>query len=174
MDFNIFLAPIEIKPKHLLRDEFILSYLKIALFDIWVENTDRHRKNSNLLIKETRKSIVAIPIDHVTILYPAFNPEAELLNYFEFYNDEKFTLLGTDFLALVRNRFFRTGDLRLIFDEYFTTSVRTSKELFSHFVEEYTEYFSPLDEYFARVGKLLFDNKRNALVLKKFYESIEI
>ena len=174
IDFNIFLSPHGISTKGLFRDDFIISYLKIALFDIWVENTDRHKKNSNLLIRETRTNISAIPIDHVTILYPAYDSQAELLNYFEYYNNLDYTLLGTDFMSLIRNRFFGTIDLHLIFDDYFIDSVNTSKKKYYDFIEEYRMYFNPLNNYFERVEKLLFGEKRNAINLKKFYASIEI
>jgi len=77
-------------------------------------------------------------------------------------------------MPMIRNRFFGTTDLHKIFDNYFSDSIRASKESFRDFIEEYEKYFTPYNNYFKRVAKLLFDEKRNEIILKKFYESIEI
>lgn len=141
IDFNIFMTPVEVKGNYFRSEEFILSYLKIALFDIWVENTDRHKNNFNLLVKEKEKNISIIPIDHVTILYPAYDTEVELLRSFEYYNDLEFTLLGTGLMPLIKDRFIGNENLRGIFDNYFSTSVSESKNKFRNFVAEYGIYF---------------------------------
>jgi len=67
-DFNKFVSPVD--------------FLKIGLFDIWVENDDRKPSNPNLLIKNDSNGFNFYAIDHCYIFssqnYGNLNPNLEL------------------------------------------------------------------------------------------------
>ena len=58
-------------------------FLKIALFDIWAFNEDRHQGNYNLMIDTTQNNKF-IPIDHATIFNSnTIEHESYHISYYE-------------------------------------------------------------------------------------------
>lgn len=79
------------------------DFLKIALFDIWLSNEDRHHNNFNLLLdKQSEKNYFFYAIDHVTI----FNTSSLRRGIYQITEDE--SIIKTDLAKILFSKNTRT------------------------------------------------------------------
>ncbi len=142
-----------------------LDFLRIALFDTWVENDDRKPTNYNLILASEENKFRVIPIDQAYIFnsdgYNHLNPE----QYFPIANDH---LLVSDFGKMIKKYY--TVD-KTFLDEskhYFYLCTKRCEEHFDALVGELSVLFNFELTYTERLKKYLFNKARNERVFEEF------
>lgn len=96
IDVNLSAIPLFKEPSFINKIQNKSDFLKIALFDIWLSNEDRHYNNNNLLIHSNSNNFkFFFAIDHVCI----FNSSTLHIGLTELTEDD--TIINTDIAALL-------------------------------------------------------------------------
>lgn len=173
LDANSLFLPRMIRDRKFFQPQFISDLIKIALFDIWVENVDRRQANMNLLLTDAGHYYKLHPIDHVLILFPVIiDPDYSGENDFQFYNEVDHTLLGSEILKAYKRSPGILDEILSPLPDYFHTSVLRCLDEFENFYS-FTHGFLNT-EYLLRVRTFLFNERRNSLIIKKFNEYLSL
>lgn len=144
--------------------------LKIALFDIWVENEDRKPSNNNLLLNPFGKSFEITAIDHAyTFSTLNFNELVHTDVNFS-YND---SILYSPLARSIINNQKWNNDLCLKYREMFYLCVQNAENLFLNSNKNIVDNHLFTSENRTFLHNFLFNKKRNAAVLEEFFHIIE-
>ncbi len=139
-----------------------ISFLKIALFDLWLCNEDRHYDNFNLLYNF--KNDLFVPIDH------AFCFNSSNLARDPYLISDNISILSTPFL----NRFFdrnlqtKADELRLKIIKEFYSNVGTCYEKIDEILNELPSAWKPDPEFLRERLQLFFSQQWLKGCINKF------
>jgi hypothetical protein len=146
--------------------------IKIGLFDIWVENTDRKPTNNNILFSLSGNQLTIIAIDHAftldSISYSDLNP-AYIVNT---YNDNILeTELAKDMLSIKKKDPDWQEWVRQFEDNYYICIEKCKQNFESivSFVPNELGFDSNLSKF---VHDFLFNESRNKIVFTEFLSRI--
>lgn len=141
-------------------------FLKIGLFDIWVENTDRKPSNFNILIQYVGDQLKVYAMDHAA----TFN----CMNYKDLNSDPGFitntyneSILYSQTIKEVIKQLKRL-DLIKGLSEYFYFSVSECKHNFINIVKQIPSELGLDEELVVSLQKFLFSEQRNKAVIQEF------
>lgn len=149
-----------------------LDLIRIGLFDIWVENTDRKPTNNNIIFSAYENHLIINAIDHA-FTFDSLNYSDLDVNFINnTYNENILeTSLAKDIISLKKNEPDKVewiDDLR----ENFYLCTRNCKQNFDTIVQ-----YIPVELGFDRdlskfVHNFLFDEERNKKVFSEFLSRI--
>jgi hypothetical protein len=141
--------------------------LKISLFDIWVDNIDRHSKNPNILIAQDTNGLNIFAIDHTlcfcNLSAGNLSPEAPFSVPLEK------TILNTDFAMNVYKLIIKQNP-KWVEDmqEYFYLRIKICKDYFDTTVGNIPSDLGLREEDITALSNFMFSNSRNKLVFSEF------
>jgi len=146
--------------------------LKIGLFDIWIENTDRKPTNNNILFSFTGNQLTINAIDHAftfdSLSYSDLNTEYIVNTW----NDNILeTDLAKDILAILKKDHGWIDLIRQFGDKYYLC-IENCKQNFDsivNFIPDELGFNTDLNKY---VRDFLFNEKRNKNVFTEFLSRI--
>lgn len=161
LDLNLLLETIEMK-----RIANPIDLLKIALFDIWVENDDRKPTNNNIIVQVVDKKYYFNAIDHAYVFnslnYENLNSSYGVTNT---YNE---SIMNTKLAKTICSQTLVNDKLIKEMEFHFFSSVYSCFKNFdaiSSNIPTVLGYKSNLKE---KIRLFLFDEHRNKLVFKEF------
>jgi hypothetical protein len=151
IDFNRFNNPID--------------FLKIALFDIWVENDDRKPTNPNIILQSINSKLEVIAIDHAFTFSTMDYSELYREGITQSFNDNiLFSSFVKQILSFIRKQDFTTDSL----DEYFYICLEQSKRNFDVIAQYIPPSLGFSNELKDQLFSFLFNEDRNTKVLTEF------
>lgn len=142
-----------------------LEFLRLALFDTWIENDDRKPTNYNLLLATEGSKLRVVPIDHAYILnsigYEHLNPTT----YFPISNEH---LLVSDFGRMIKHYYPTNEKFIKESEQYFYICTEQCAQQFDTLVEELSIHFNFEVEYMKPLKEYLFHKDRNRRVFEEF------
>jgi HipA-like kinase len=143
--------------------------IKIGLFDIWIENTDRKPSNNNILFQFTNNLISIYAIDNAYTLnhmsYSDLRPEYNVTNT---YNDN---ILETNIAKAIINQYGEKNWLKKL-KYYFNDSIRKCEISFDEIIQLIPKEFGLTAEIKKYIFLFLFDKNRNKEVFNEFLTRI--
>lgn len=140
--------------------------IKIALFDIWVENEDRRPSNNNLLLNPIGKSFEITAIDHsFTFSTLSFNELVHTGVNFS-YND---SILHSTLAKSIIHKQEWSKDLCLKYREMFYLCIQNAETLFLNNDINFADNYLFTNENRTFLYNFLFNKERNEGVLEEFF-----
>lgn len=139
--------------------------LKIALFDIWVENDDRRPSNNNILLEPRGKNFIINAIDHAFTFSTLIFKELQYTDVCFSHNDSiLYTPLGKSIIRKTKVDRAYYEQLK----EMFYLCVGNAKNNFHEIISNIPDnlFFTKEDETF--LADFLFNDKRNNNVFHEF------
>lgn len=154
----------DLKSSYLLNPE---TFLKIALFDIWIENEDRKPTNYNLLAKLSGNKYELYAIDHsftfATLNYGDLNPKNGVTKTV---ND---CILYCEFAKKLCKQYQRAKrDIRKEMEEYFYLCREESVKNFDLIAAQIPHELGINEHLIDSLKAFLFNEDRNQVVLQEF------
>ena len=144
--------------------------LKIGLFDIWVENTDRKPTNNNILFQHNKKTITIFALDHA---FTFDSLSYENLNADYISNTWNENILATSFskklYSIIKDVNNWINEIR----EYFYFCIRECEQNFDAIVQYIPKGLGFSNELKELLKSFLFNDKRNKLVFEDFISRFE-
>jgi len=143
--------------------------LKIALFDIWVENDDRKPSNNNILLNQAGRCFELIPIDHS---YTFSSLEFSELTYTEVCFSDNDSILYSPLAKSIIKNIKCNREFYVEYEKMFYICIENVKALFSRPTSNVADnlIFTTRDKTF--LSNFLFNNERNRSVLNNFFHII--
>jgi len=142
-----------------------MDFLKIALFDIWVENTDRKPTNPNLLFQIKDNKLGAVAIDHAF----AFDSQAYINLYKEgvtqSYNENLLEHLYVK--EIVKHLKMDAAKVEML-NEYYYFCIDNTQKHYDEIAQNIPEELGFTADIKAALSDFLFNSKRNKLVFNEF------
>ena len=139
--------------------------LKIALFDIWVENDDRKPSNNNIILDVYNKGLMLYPIDHA---YTFSSLEFSELTYTSAcFSDNDSILYSPLANSIVKKTAFK-ADFRTKLEEMFYLCIENAKLFFTKIVSNIPDSLEFTDEDKLNLYNFLFSKERNIQVWQEF------
>lgn len=142
-----------------------LDFLKIALFDIWVENTDRKPTNPNILFGLKEDKIEAVAIDHAF----AFDSQAYANLYkkgiTQSFNDNLLEHLYVK--EIVKHLKMDAPKVEML-NDYFYFCIDQSQKHYDEIAQNIPEGLGFSAELKDALAEFLFNSERNKLVFTEF------
>ncbi len=156
----------EIKTKHdYNRFSDPLDYLKIGLFDIWVDNDDRRPTNYNLFLNGNMNFVA---FDHAftfcSMNYSDLKPEIS--------NTFNASIFNSSLAKGIIKYLSRTIDLNKTLKNYFYLCIDTCKQNFEEVCTKVPESYGLSNDLKSSLLDFLFDKNRNDKVLTEFYSRL--
>ena len=117
--------------------------LKIALFDLWIENEDRRPTNNNIILGTQNKGLLIYPIDHA-FTFSTLN-FSELTHSSVNFSDNDSILHSPLAISIIKKTGFK-ADFRTELEEMFYLCIENSEHFFSQIVSNIPEYLEFTDE----------------------------
>lgn len=164
LDMNNFIAAKDAVSRRRIKN--LSDLLKIALFDIWVENEDRKPSNNNLLLDSTSVSYEINAIDHAfTFSTLDFNDlRCSDLN-FSVNDSILYSPLAESFIKKQK----WDKDLCTKYKEMFYLCIKEAKALFLNISDILIDNQLINSEDKTLIYSFLFNNKRNQAVIEEFF-----
>lgn len=147
--------------KKLVSPEIIV---KLGIFDIWVENTDRKPSNSNILLVQNSKMLEIWAIDN------AFTFDSQ--NYTNLYmgitNTYDQSILYTDFAQTVIKLYAKNQNWHEMVREYFYICIASCQQNFDKIVNNLPKELEFDDKLQKALSNFLFNETRNKQVFEEF------
>lgn len=149
--FNQFLNPID--------------FLRISLFDEWLENDDRKPTNYNLILEPYTKKYKIIPIDHAfifgTMNYKYLNPN----EYIPRANDH---LMASEMGSLIKAQMLINQQVINNEMDYFYLCLERCQENFDAIFEQITTFYSIESDEIESIRAFIFNDTRNRKVFDEY------
>lgn len=140
--------------------------IRLALFDIWVENDDRKPSNSNVLLKASENLFDIYAIDHA-FTFASVGLDNLYIGALSFSDNDSilYSELGKE---LVRNCEINDNWLK-DFEQYFYLCIQNCRENFKAITEKIPETYQLTVNEINCLQQFLFDDKRNKEVLNTLF-----
>lgn len=158
-ELNSFLSGKKINLNQFVNPEVIV---RIGLFDIWVENTDRKPTNMNLLIAEKGKKFEFYAIDNAF----TFDTLAYRDLYFGITNTWDQSILNTDLARVIVKTYLKQGKWIDSLRDYFYICIAGCQQHFDEIVNNLPKELC-FDELKEDLRSFLFNENRNKLVFEE-------
>ncbi|MDA3854600.1 MAG: hypothetical protein PF444_10240 [Bacteroidales bacterium] len=141
------------------------ALLKIALFDIWIENEDRRPSNNNLLLCPSGGNFILNPIDHAftfsSLSFDIINPD-----YVAFSDNDSIlhTSLGEGVIGELKKN--RTWEVDI--KEYFYLCIENVKANIEYIYNSIPSELGMTQSYRTNLSEFLFNKRRNQEVFEQF------
>ena len=147
-----------------------IDFLKLALFDIWVENDDRKPSNPNLMLAQNKQGVFDfLPIDHAF----TFNSDSykNLLPEFGVTNSFNHSLMDSHLAQTLiqKNRPFLDNDLATFFVE----KINLCATHFDFIIQQLPQEWNLTAADIAQLHNFLFDNNRSKAVIAEFQSRMQ-
>jgi len=139
--------------------------LKIALFDLWVENEDRRPTNNNILLSPSNKGFVLNPIDHAFTFSTLGFSE---LTYSTVNFSDNDSILYAPLAESIIKKLGYKADFRTELQEMFYLCIENAKLFFPRIVSNIPENLEFTDNDKLKLSEFLFNKDRNILVWQEF------
>ena len=139
--------------------------IKIALFDLWIENDDRRPTNNNIVLGTHNKGFVIYPIDHA-FTFSTMN-FSELTHSSVSFSDNDSILLSPLAKSVLKKTGFKT-DFRRKLEEMFYLCIENAKLFFPQIVSNIPVNLEFTNEDKSKLSEFLFNKERNILVWQEF------
>jgi hypothetical protein len=147
--------------KRLINPEVIV---KLGLFDIWVENTDRKPTNTNILLVSANENFEVYAIDNA-FTFDSLNYKNLFLGITNTYDQ---SILNTDFAKSVILNCSKQEDWYESLREYFYFCIESSQQSFSEIVDNLPEELRFTLDLQQEIQDFLFNEERNKQVFEEF------
>jgi hypothetical protein len=141
-------------------------FVKIGLFDIWVENTDRKPSNFNILIQDYNSKLKIYAMDHAFTFnhmsYSDLNPDPNFIT--NTYNDN---ILDSTIVKEVIKRL-KSSDWINDLLNYFYFCISECENNFINIVEQIPDELGLSKELVVSLQEFLFNKERNKAVFQEF------
>lgn len=141
-----------------------LEFLRIALFDEWIENDDRKPTNYNLILQPESKKYRIIPIDHAFTFSTMNYVDLDPLLYVPKGNDH---LLISELGNLIKDKTLIDQQLIKTEEEYFYICLEKCEKHFNSIIDEITPYYPLSIEDVNSLRCFIFDSTRNKKVFQE-------
>lgn len=141
-----------------------LEFLRIALFDEWLENDDRKPSNYNLILESQSKKYRILPIDHAFIFSTMNHKDLNPNLYIPKGNDH---LLVSELGNLIKSKTLIDQQLINREEEYFYICLEKCEKHFNSIIDEITPYYPISSENVGFVKSFIFDSVRNKKVFQE-------
>ncbi|WP_162127497.1 HipA family kinase [Flavobacterium phycosphaerae] len=140
--------------------------IRLALFDVWVENDDRKPTNSNVLLKSTENQFDIYAIDHA-FTFASVALDSLYIGILSFSDNDSilYSELGKE---LVRNCEINDNWLKE-FEQYFYLCIQNCRENFKDIINKIPETYQLTVNEINCLQQFLFDDKRNKEVLSTLF-----
>ncbi len=139
-----------------------IDLIKIGLFDLWVCNKDRTPSNPNLLIQETKDSLLNfIPIDHTAAF--AYSSDYRNLNESTLFLEDSFSILSSDFCKLLVSQL-NKDELKKSLEEEFNRCVYLSLNHLRDILDLIPKEWGLTKNAKTNIINILSDKERNAKI----------
>lgn len=140
--------------------------IRLALFDIWVENDDRKPSNANLLLKSRENKFDIYAIDHA-FTFASVSLDSLYVGMLSFSDNDSilYSELGRE---LVRNCQINDYWLKE-FEQYFYLCVQNCRENFKVIINKIPKTYQLTVNEINCLEQFLFDEKRNKEVLNTLF-----
>jgi hypothetical protein len=142
-----------------------IDLIKIALFDIWVENTDRKPSNPNILFRYVNDKISTYAIDHA-FTFDAMSYEDLFVKGVSMSFNEN--LLQHNAVKEIIKRMLKDKNFSSSMKEYFYLCIEKSKENFNEIVDNIPDSLGFSLELQNALKAFLFNENRNNEVFTNF------
>lgn len=162
IELNMFIqAQGKIEFKKIANPEMVI---KLGLFDIWVENTDRKPTNSNILLVSTNKSFEVWAIDNAY----TFDSQSYSNLYMGITNTYDQSILYTDFAKSIVYIFSKQPNWIESLQEYFYICIGGCQQNFDKIVNNLPDELGFTDDLQEALKNFLFNEIRNKQVFEEF------
>lgn len=142
-----------------------IQFLRIGLFDTWVENLDRHGGNYNLLVNQIAGKFSFIPIDHAFVFdqqsYSDLNPE-------NFNPSSNMHLFDSEVGKFIRRHTLLDDNFYTSEEQYFYICIEKCKNSLNVFLNWLSEEYNLSIDLFDPLKAYLFDSGRNGQVFDEY------
>lgn len=139
--------------------------IKIALFDIWVENEDRKPSNNNLLLNTSGDLFEIIPIDHA-YTFSSLNFEELKHRSVNFsFND---SILHSPLATSIVKKTKLDAEFFNKYENMFYICIENAESFFSKNIDILSDNLAFTDEDKTFLSSFLFNKRRNRLVWEEF------
>lgn len=140
--------------------------LKIALFDIWVENEDRKPTNNNLLLNPVGDSFEINAIDHA---FTFSTQDFKELKYSTVNFSVNESILSSPLgESIIKNQIWDKDNYSML-EKMFYLCIEDAKTLFSNISDNLIDNQLINREDKTLLNSFLFNSKRNPAVIKEFF-----
>lgn len=146
-----------------------IDFIKIGLFDIWVENTDRKPSNFNLLISNEDDVMIFIAIDHAF----AFDSMKYSDLFLGVTNTFDQSILSTDLAKRIVKSFGSKKQLISTMKEYFYFCLANCQQNFLNIVNNIPTEIGFSELLQSQVYDFIFNEERNKLVFEEFVKRLK-
>ncbi|MDD3908846.1 MAG: hypothetical protein PHN86_02680 [Proteiniphilum sp.] len=164
IDMNNFLTARDLVSQRRIRNS--LDLLKIALFDIWVENEDRKPTNNNLLLNPVGKSFEIYAIDHAFTFSTLDFKDIKHEDVSFSYNES--ILLSSLAKSIIKKQ--KWDDVTCSkYEEMFYLCIKDAETLFLNISDNLIANQLINSEDKTLLHNFLFNSKRNRAVIGEFF-----
>ena len=146
------------------------TIFEIALFDLWLQNIDRHVGNSNCLIEDTMKGRYIVPIDHCMIFEGLSLDDLSRLQ--EFTSSDDGSILSTTLATSIKKYFRFPKNWAVKEKEKFYLRIKDCEQNYKTICKQIPKEWSFTLNCQREVARLLFNEPRNSSVFQEFLRLI--
>jgi hypothetical protein len=139
--------------------------LKIALFDIWIENEDRRPTNNNILLSPAKKCFILNPIDHA-FTFSTLNFSELTYSTVNFSDND--SILYTPLAKSVIDKTQINREFYSKSEEIFYLCIDLTLAEFPKIINNIPKNLGFTEEYKTILAEFLFNKERNVSVFKEF------
>lgn len=162
IDVNDFLASIDQQTYNRILNP--IEFLRLCLFDEWIENDDRKPSNYNLVLEPHRGKYRITAIDHAFIFETLSHTDLHPERYTAKANDH---LMISNLGNLIKQKTLIDQSLIQREKEYFYICITNCKQHFSSIIDEVNRFYPLNDESRACIERFLFHEERNHNVFQE-------